>query len=334
MSAANHFRKRSMSTKQNALRDPCKTTRHYRQLESMFVSMCHNSLFRDISIEGDNDWIVRHYSDEQTFQDWNRIYSVVKSSKSTIYIQPLGPFAGNSLLNWLKSYCSVFFYGVKVCVLPAVPISNINCRARVNGDSGQWQIRATDVIDYLKKTTREHAICTVAVTMVDLYPKESWNFVFGLASLTSAVGVFSFARYTDTFYHPSPTAGDLDNPNFPDVTGKLLFRACKVMTHEICHMFGIKHCVYWNCAMNGSNHLSESDRRVPNLCPICLRKLQEALKFDLIERYNKMQAFTRGELTEGSPPLQDFTEFNVWLKHAVTFLQKKNYDKQINHRPR
>ena len=46
------------------------------------------------------------------------------------------------------------------------------------------------------------------------------------------------------------------------------------MTHEIGHMFGVKHCVYYNCAMNGSNHLQESDRRTEHLCPVCLRKLQ------------------------------------------------------------
>ena len=30
------------------------------------------------------------------------------------------------------------------------------------------------------------------------------------------------------------------------------------MTHELCHMFGIKHCVFYNCCMNGSNHLEEA----------------------------------------------------------------------------
>ena len=53
-----------------------------------------------------------------------------------------------------------------------------------------------------------------------------------------------------------------------------ILNTLQVMTHEIGHMFGIKHCVYHNCAMNGSNHLAESDRRAASLCPICLRKLQ------------------------------------------------------------
>lgn len=40
-------------------------------------------------------------------------------------------------------------------------------------------------LDFVPAATREHAICTVAVTMVDLYPKESWNFVFGELLLTA-----------------------------------------------------------------------------------------------------------------------------------------------------
>ena len=33
------------------------------------------------------------------------------------------------------------------------------------------------------------------------------------------------------------------------------------MTHEIGHMFGIKHCVHFNCLMNGSNHEEENDSK-------------------------------------------------------------------------
>lgn len=57
------------------------------------------------------------------------------------------------------------------------------------------------------------------------------------------------------------------------------------MTHEIGHMFGIKHCQWFNCVMQGSNHLEESDRRPLDFCPICLRKTQSAVGFKIAERY-------------------------------------------------
>lgn len=62
----------------------------------------------------------------------------------------------------------------------------------------------------------------------------------------------------------------------------------QTMTHEIGHMFGISHCQWLSCVMQGSNHLDESDRRPLDFCPICLRKLQFAISFNIAERYKVM----------------------------------------------
>ena len=61
------------------------------------------------------------------------------------------------------------------------------------------------------------------------------------------------------------------------------------MVHEIAHMFGLKHCIYYECTMNGSNGSFEYDY-MPNrtLCPICLAKLVSNAKFDCRERYVKL----------------------------------------------
>ena len=39
----------------------------------------------------------------------------------------------------------------------------------------------------------------ISVTMFDIYPEDSWNYVFGLASLINRTGVFSFIRYDPEF---------------------------------------------------------------------------------------------------------------------------------------
>jgi len=52
------------------------------------------------------------------------------------------------------------------------------------------------------------------------------------------------------------------------------WRACKTMSHEISHMFGIRHCIYYECLMNGSNKIEEADVKPAWLCPVCLRKLK------------------------------------------------------------
>ncbi len=80
----------------------------------------------------------------------------------------------------------------------------------------------------------------------------------------------------------------------------LLVRACKLMCHEISHMFGIRHCIFYNCLMNGSMHAEESDSRPLHLCPVCLRKLHFSCKFEIQERYEAMMAFTESRHMSGS----------------------------------
>jgi len=122
----------------------------------------------------------------------------------------------------------------------------------------------------------------MAITMEDLYPVPSWNFVFGQASLKGRVGVYSFIRYDPTFY-----GGERGK----DYKKLLLWRSCKVLVHEIGHMFGIEHCIFYHCVMNGSNHLQESDARPIHLCPVDLRKHHYSIGFDIVERYKKLQQF-------------------------------------------
>ncbi|KAK6328260.1 hypothetical protein J4Q44_G00002380 [Coregonus suidteri] len=118
--------------------------------------------------------------------------------------------------------------------------------------------------------------------MIDLYPKDSWNFVFGQASLTEDFiwwlatnfkewECSAFTRYDDNLYSRS-YAGRLkkgirpcqrDYSVFegyypPPITSTLLLRSCKMVTHEIGHVFGVKHCQWMQCVMQGSNYLEES----------------------------------------------------------------------------
>ena len=67
-----------------------------------------------------------------------------------------------------------------------------------------------------------------------------------------------------------------------------MWRSCKVLAHETTHMFGLDHCIFFKCALNGSNHLAESDSRPMHLCPVCLRKLHYRIEFDVVERYRQL----------------------------------------------
>ena len=48
---------------------------------------------------------------------------------------------------------------------------------------------------------KRDAFCTVFVLMSDIYSREDWNFVYGLASLHDKCGCFSFARYDRDFWN-------------------------------------------------------------------------------------------------------------------------------------
>jgi archaemetzincin len=91
--------------------------------------------------------------------------------------------------------------------------------------------------------------------------------------------VFSFARYDPLFWEIETEDRE-----------KILMRnSCDVMVHEIGHMFGVEHCIYYECTMNGSNSYSECTRDIRFLCPVCHRKFQEAIKFDSLERFEALR---------------------------------------------
>jgi archaemetzincin len=56
----------------------------------------------------------------------------------------------------------------------------------------------------MKYKSRKDAFCTVYVLMSDIYSREDWNYVYGLASLYDKVGCFSFARYDKSFWREEP----------------------------------------------------------------------------------------------------------------------------------
>jgi archaemetzincin len=130
------------------------------------------------------------------------------------------------------------------------------------------QILTRYILDeVLKPLFPEDAFCLIAFTTEDLWPGPGWNFVFGEASLDDRVGIWSMYRNGD----PAKSSEDFQ---------LCLKRTVKTGTHEIAHLFGIHHCIFFECAMNGSNHRRESDLRPVWLCPVCLRKLAWGSTFD------------------------------------------------------
>jgi archaemetzincin len=240
--------------------------------------------FEPISIPKPGDWLAEHREAGQTFDEFVKSKpNQPNNIRNKIYLQPLGEFPKGQipLVEMLREYASDYF-AMEVRVLPCLTLNGHNITTRTNAFTRNRQILTGDVLAILKKNLPADAFCVLAITMEDLYPEPSWNFVFGQASLSERVGVYSFARYDPAFY------GEKRGKDYEKL---LLKRSCKVLVHETAHMFGLQHCIYFKCVLNGSNHLKESDARPMHLCPVCLRKLQYSTGFDVVTHYRNLLRF-------------------------------------------
>ncbi|TFK95120.1 hypothetical protein BDV98DRAFT_578312 [Pterulicium gracile] len=59
--------------------------------------------------------------------------------------------------------------------------------------------------------------------------------------------------------------------------GLWLGRVCRTASHELGHCFGIDHCVYYACVMQGTAGLGEDARQPPYLCPVDEAKVLRAI---------------------------------------------------------
>ena len=253
--------------------------------ETLQKALDPNVGFEPVSVPNRGDWLAEHHERGQSFADFVKSKPNRPSEARTkIYLQPLGEFPKGKtpMVDKLKEYAATYF-GLKVEPLPHLGLGN-NITSRINPYTHNRQILTSDVLAILKKKVPADAFCVLAVTTEDLYPEPSWNFVFGQASLRDRVGVYSFARYDPAFYGKKRTT---------DYEKTLLRRSCKVLVHETGHMFGLMHCVYFRCVLNGSNHLKESNSRPVHLCPVCLHKLQYSTGLDVVKRYGRLFHFYR-----------------------------------------
>lgn len=239
--------------------------------------------FIPMQAPGPEDWLANHPEAGQTFAEFVRSRpNRPDVRRRTLYLQPLDAFppAGPPLPK-LRDFAEIFFH-LPVRVLPVLEHTAGRISSRISSATGKPQLLTRDVLDLLARRLPGDAFCLLGITMQDLYPDPSWNFVFGEASLRERVGVYSFARYDPLFYGDNTDRGRL-----------MLWRSCKVLAHEAGHMFGIAHCIYFRCLMNGSNHIAESDARPLHLCPVDLHKLYESIGFDSVARYADLLDFCR-----------------------------------------
>jgi archaemetzincin len=110
----------------------------------------------------------------------------------------------------------------------------------------------------------------------------------------------------------------LPTPSSPSELSALwLGRICKTASHEIGHCFGMDHCVYWACSLQGTSHITEDHRQPPYLCPVDLAKVLRATGADEVERYKALMKFC--DKWKGD---RMFAAYGAWIRSLLEYYQR------------
>jgi predicted Zn-dependent protease len=108
-----------------------------------------------------------------------------------------------------EAYCKAYFTGCSIEVLrpgdpvprrpkgskEIVPVDFLKAKKIPNRENYYGtQYNAAEIIKAIVPYRTKDIYCVLAITNWDLYPRDEWNFVFGLANLENQCGVFSFCR--------------------------------------------------------------------------------------------------------------------------------------------
>jgi archaemetzincin len=179
------------------------------------------SLYKPIKHHQPGDWLLKHYEPGQTFRQFLELDNTSVAGQ-TIAVVPLGFKAdATELLTPTIEYLELFF-GLEVQVIALEEddvdfYDSIDSKfKRVHQEWGDKQIHTKYLMDLLRQYVTDKTAAVLGLTQIDLYPKESFNFVFGQAHLKDKVGVWSTYRLGE---------------------GKQrLIRTIQTATHETLHM--------------------------------------------------------------------------------------------------
>jgi len=134
------------------------------------------------------------------------------------------------------------------------------------------KLSAERLQEALLESLPEDAFALLGLTTRDLYSEDNGpaHLLFGQGHYYNRTAVAGLSRLqtdrTTLYYH----------------------RVFKLLTHELVHTFSVEHCGYFECLMNPSGSVVESDGRPLFLCPVCLRKIHAVLNFDVPTRYEEL----------------------------------------------
>jgi archaemetzincin len=234
------------------------------------------------------EWLAIENEVPESLEDYAakaRVYPTLK--RYTLVLQPLGKFSRSEtrLLTILKDYAEVFFQ-LPARVAPPLELKLADKNSRlartisIDRFRRQTEFDGDIVLDeILEKKLPEDAVICVGITAEPLF--SGHQRILGLASLDKRVAVCSLFRSLQSVRRDAA-----DDP-------QTIRRLCRLFSHEVAHSFGLGHCVFFRCAMNGCNNLAEADTTPMHLCPVCSQKLCLNNEIDFKKRDASLEKFYR-----------------------------------------
>ena len=209
-----------------------------------------------------------------------------------LYLLPLGTFPTEFVvepqyvalvrsppLAWLADYLTRFF-GMPVTLMDPGDLEALHVPTRER--NGHQQFDARELLNAVAARIPDDAYSMTALVNRDLFVFQEQEYAFGYGLHRDRQAVMSFAQFDPVFMGEAP----LD-----DAEHVIARRSLAIVSHEVAHTFGLRHCVYYGCVLNGVSHPRELDETPLHLCPVCLRKLAWLGAIDPVARYEALEAF-------------------------------------------
>ncbi len=228
------------------------------------------------------DWLESHPEKGESFEQYLEKWPKTSNEARTkLYLVKLSSFneTQEDIFNKVYHYLGLFYNTEVDTITLSIDYNSIPEKFYRTNDKEEIQV----LTDFFLKQKLLHALPQdawgmIGCTAVDIFPDPKWNFVYGQASLKNRVGVWSMRRLGDPEL-------------YPETYHKAYMRNLKVASHETGHILSMKHCVYYDCLMNGSAHILENDAKPPYLCPVCLGKADWNRGFAIQNRFEKLFEF-------------------------------------------
>ncbi len=208
------------------------------------------------------DWLDEFTEPGQDDLDYRReCRNKRKRGRETIYLAGLGDLGPHRSFveGPLASFVCAFF-GLEVGVADPVPLP----KDSYVSERDQWDGAA--LLTAVARTAAKDALASIAVLSDDIFC-DDLEFVFGLGDPHRRAALVSLHRLAS------------------EATPAILQRRARLLAcHEVGHVLGMQHCVFYECLMNGTNSLEEADHTPLRLCPVCLAKLVWNVELDLSAR--------------------------------------------------